>query len=404
MSALPSAKRGRHEEEPIVVPREVVARVRQSLAGPGPAETARGTSSFLLLSWNIDGIDETRERDRMLRCLAVAEHIAATQPAIVMLQEAVPPILELLLAPQLLGNHYEVICPENPSMPYYCVFLLHEQRVQKLAAARTRHFASSRMGRHFLAVDVSVDAQTDASLTFVTTHLESMKTEKAERVKQFTEVLLAIGDAGLKGRTVVLAGDLNIRDDEVVAARHRAREKSPQIDNIVDVWTWCGSPKGQEFTWDTSENTNLGVLYKSRCRFNRFFLSSGVTDGKGISRGKFAEGSLSNCKHVPNVAQWAATDFTLVGQSQVEGLGRFPSDHWGLQINWVLPSTLIQGQFTKNGIATGSGTASAAGALFAGSARPSNSQEATCHDGSRWKQLAASSTDRRVDRVVIDLD
>jgi endonuclease/exonuclease/phosphatase family metal-dependent hydrolase len=264
----------------------------------------------------------------MLRCLAVAEHIAATQPAIVMLQEAVPPILELLLAPQLLGNHYEIICPENPSMPYYCVFLLHKQRVQKLAAARTRHFASSRMGRHFLAVDVSVDTQTDASLTFVTTHLESMKTEKAERVKQFTEVLLAIGDAGLKGRTVVLAGDLNIRDDEVVAARQRAREKSPQIDNIVDVWTWCGSPKGQEFTWDTSENTNLGVLYKSRCRFDRcFFLSSGVTDGKGISRGKFAEGSLSNCKHVPHVAQWAATDFTLVGQSQVEGLGRFPSDH-----------------------------------------------------------------------------
>ena len=35
-------------------------------------------------------------------------------------------------------------------------------------------------------------------------------------------------------------------------------------------------------------------------------------------------------------AAWSAGAFELVGRAKVEGLGRFPSDHWGLQVRWSL--------------------------------------------------------------------
>ena len=36
---------------------------------------------------------------------------------------------------------------------------------------------------------------------------------------------------------------------------------------------------------------------------------------------------------------WRVSDVELVGRSKVAKLGRFPSDHWGLQIEFTDPTT-----------------------------------------------------------------
>jgi len=347
---MSAAKRPRLNDSPedaLVVPKDVIARIKRSLAGPEPTAVSAGSGCFSLLSWNVDGIDDTSENDRMRRCLAVAEHVAATQPIAVFLQEAVPPQLQLLAAPQVLGQHYDFVCPENPRMPYYNVIMLHKRRTRTLSEPRTTDFATSQMGRHFLAIDVVVDGYVNSPLTFVTTHLESTKTEKAERVKQLTQILETLAKTGVRQPppTVVAAGDLNVRDEEVVAARKQVRANSPRVDDIVDAWIWCGSPKAHEHTWDTSVNTNLGCLFKSRCRFDRcYFSSPGATTGRGGTVHKSASATPARTG-----TGWLPSKFELVGRSKVEGLGRFPSDHWGVQTAWRVAEKSAGGTQLRDG-------------------------------------------------------
>eukprot|EP00927_Polykrikos_kofoidii_P081578 TRINITY_DN7909_c0_g1_i1.p1 TRINITY_DN7909_c0_g1~~TRINITY_DN7909_c0_g1_i1.p1 ORF type:complete len:693 (+),score=119.35 TRINITY_DN7909_c0_g1_i1:122-2080(+) len=346
-SGAPPAKRARQQNEDaaqaqgtLVVPKDVVAKIKQSLAGPPThPKIVAGSGQIQVLSWNIDGIDDTGEQDRMLRCLGVAQHIASTQPVAVLMQEVIPPQMELLLAPQVLGEYYDFVCPDNPRMPYYCAMLLLKKRAKIMKAPQTEHFEASKMGRHYLIVDIVVDEEANAPITLITTHLESTKSEKPERIRQLTKVLLAMQEFAAMDRTVILAGDLNARDDEVDTARRMARAKSTssRVEAVLDAWVHCGSPKKHMFTWDTSTNNNLGVLYTSKCRFDRcLFLSPNAprvgTDGGG------------------GVMKWEPAKFELAGRSKVEGLGRFPSDHWAIETTWAL--TGRNGPNVRGGVVT----------------------------------------------------
>merc|ERR1712137_168020 len=184
-----------------------------------------------------------------------------------------------------------------------------------------------------MGTDVVIDGRDDAPLTLSTTHLESTKSEKTERIKQLVDVFITLSNvAAREPRTVILAGDLNIRDDEMLSARNQAFAKTSYVDNLVDAWIWCGSPKSEEFTWDTTLNKNMGVSYSSRLRFDRcLFASPGVTDGCGAKKTMDIKVKVAS-KSSP---LWKATTFQLVGRSKVNGLGRFPSDHWGIQMGWA---------------------------------------------------------------------
>lgn len=336
-----------NDDAPIVVPGEVTARIRRALLQPPPRIDAAG-NCFSLLSWNIDGIDDTSPQDMVHRALHVAEHIAQVQPAAVFLQEAIPPQLELFAAPQVLGEYYDFISPENPRLPYYCVIMLHKKQARLASVPRTTHFHRSKMGRHFLAVDVVIHDVQNAPVTLVTSHLESTKPEKDERQRQLAEVMRAVLASASKEspRTVIFGGDLNTRDQEVAAVRSDLRNEGLPVDNICDAWVWCGSNSRWEHTWDTSQNTNLGVLYSSKCRFDRvLFAATGVTDGRvNACRGKVT-------RPLPppaGTAVWFPSVFELCGKSKVASIGRFASDHWGVQMVW----SCLQGSSCQAGAKT----------------------------------------------------
>ena len=109
--------------------------------------------------------------------------------------------------------------------------------------------------------------------------------------------MAAIGE----GSTVILAGDLNLRDKELA-------ELGGLSGGIKDAWIETGSDQSKRFSWDMELNDNLTMQgsRKPRCRFDRVYYRPS-SDGK-VSPKKF--------------------DF--VGKERLEICDCFPSDHFGI--------------------------------------------------------------------------
>lgn len=335
---LPEPKRVRADPDVVRVPPERTAEIRKFLAEP-----ISDLDGVPIISWNIDGLDQIGgPQALMLRSLHAALEIARHRPAVVLLQEAVPPALELLSAPQVLGGTYEFLTPANPPQPYYVAILVDKKRAKKLAN-REVNFPTSKMGRQLLAVTLEFPGHPGPPLLVSTAHLESTKDQAPERKKQLTRCMKFLHEAiKMSGpAAALLAGDLNLRDEEV-----RAVQKELQADaaGIADAWSFCGSPENARWTWDTVANDNVAASYTCKTRFDRiFFLSPGISDNAAVvpvakgNKAKAKAKAHDQASLTPPASTkegWRPTKFQLVGQERVPGLGRFPSDHWGLLTSW----------------------------------------------------------------------
>ena len=104
------------------------------------------------------------------------------------------------------------------------------------------------MGRHVLAVQAHCGS---VKLDLFNTHLESTKEHAEERGNQLSQCLAQVGSRPSE-RVSILAGDLNLRDAELVAS-------GGLPERTVDVWEKCGARKEVQYTWDMMRNTNLQV-------------------------------------------------------------------------------------------------------------------------------------------------
>jgi len=346
----PLIKRPRVDPNGLQVPKDQTAEVQRLLALPAPED-------LRIVSWNIDGLDEEGGPEgTMRRTLAAALHIARQRPAAVLLQEIIPPALELLAAKPVLGGVYDIVVPDNPPQPYYVAILLDRRRVRQLGKPITITFPTSQMGRQLLSV--CVEHAGHPPLVIATAHLESMKDHGAERKRQLTHSLRflrgVVGQlpAGASQGTppvgaALMGGDFNIRDEEVKAVCHEAV-------GFADAWLFCGSPKDAQWTWDTAANDNLRVSYTCRTRFDRmFFLSPGVSDApsQGLLPQPKARGKAKAAAKVTSAqggglvpSGWRPTSFSLLGKERVPVLNRFPSDHWGLLVAWKAVEQIAEEQ------------------------------------------------------------
>jgi len=178
----------------------------------------------------------------------------------VLLLEAVPPALDLLSAPQVLGATYDFLTPSNPEQPYYVAILLDKKRVKKLSVKEIA-FPTTRMGRQLLAATVEFPQHGGPPLVLSTAHLESTKGEASERKKQLGISMRFLQQASRQqlgshsGGAALLAGDLNLRDEEVKAVQ---RDLQSEAAGIIDAWSFCGSPADARWTFDTTANHNSG--------------------------------------------------------------------------------------------------------------------------------------------------
>ena len=232
----------------------------------------------------------------MERARAVCGLVAERKPHVVYLQEVVGATWDVIV-----GQLSEYQCYRaDGSFPYYPILcLLKCQEIRATGSLDCVPFPQSTMGRHLLQLPVTFDG---LDLQLMTSHLESTKDHGVERKNQFSQVFKIVEKLQLS-RVCIFGGDLNIRDKEVAAV-----SLAP---DTVDVWEACGSIEEHRYTWDTGANTNLGVPYKSKLRFDRIYLS-------------------------PEHSPLKPSSFSLVGKECLPGCRRFPSDHWGVWTEFKL--------------------------------------------------------------------
>ncbi|XP_036371817.1 tyrosyl-DNA phosphodiesterase 2 [Megalops cyprinoides] len=247
-----------------------------------------------LLTWNVDGLDlgNLQERARGL-----CSYLVLYTPDVVFLQELIPPYIQYL---RKRAVSYTII--EGNEDGYFTGIMLKKSRV-KLLKSEIVEYPTTQMLRNLLIAQVSFSGQ---ELCLMTSHLESCKEQSQERMTQLKMVLKRIREAP-DNITVLFGGDTNLRDTEVTKVGGLPA-------GVCDVWEHLGRQEHCRYTWDTKANSNKGVPYVSRCRFDRVYLRPPKAG-----------------------AQVAPEHMSLVGLEKLD-CGRYTSDHWGIYCSFTMGS------------------------------------------------------------------
>lgn len=245
---------------------------------------------FSLLTWNVDGLDESNISER---ARAVCAYIYESQPDIVFLQELVAENVSIFNR----CPGYTLHVPRAEQCPYFCGLMLRQTSV-KCLSVHTTDFPSSCMYRHLIKATVQVQPS-GVSVTLFTSHLESTARHANERKRQLQFVFDQMQHTS--PGYVIFGGDLNVRDAEV------ATVGVPP--NFGDAWEASCSPKDSRYTWDRSRNDNIEgrLLPRVKMRFDRVYFSKDLRP----------EG------------------FRFVGLERLPFCGRFPSDHYGITCRFL---------------------------------------------------------------------
>jgi len=256
--------------------------------------TTKAPTSLVMVTWNIDGLDQ---KNLKRRTRAVVKTLQDEAVDIAFLQEVIPETFSYIESK--LPN-YECIAGKHEE--YFVATLLRKGRVY-LDKQKVIDFPGTRMYRHLLAVQAHCGS---VVMDLLNTHLESTAEHAEERKKQL-EQCLGIVTRRPEANTVIFAGDLNMRDKELASI-------GGLPSGVVDAWVETGSRKEVQYTWDLQRNSNLEWpgKWKPRCRFDRVYLR---------------HNEEKNAK---------AVSFGMVGLERVEGTQSFPSDHWGIRVGLQL--------------------------------------------------------------------
>lgn len=254
--------------------------------------TSEPPSKFSFVSWNLDGLDE---RNLKRRTKAVCKIIYMEKPDVVFFQEMVPETFSYIE-----DKLPEYMCIAGNTDGYFTGTLLRKFTVYYDSHKITEH-TGSQMMRNLLIVEAHIGP---LRLQLVNTHLESTVDHATERIKQLKDSFKTVQDFP-EDYTVLLAGDMNLRDKELVLA-------GGIPPGMEDLWLSCGSRKECQYTWDMVRNCNKEMTgkFKPRFRFDRAYIRH------------------SHPKRA------APVHFGLVGIEKVTNMQCFPSDHWGLHVHF----------------------------------------------------------------------
>ena len=246
-----------------------------------------------LLTWNIDGLDDRNGHERTM---AVCEKVRELQPDMLFIQEVIPHSWNTLINCLTEYQHFR----KDNTVYYYHIISIRRDTLKMVGDRKFMDFPGSEMGRHLLACQVQFG---EITIDLLSSHLESTLEEAPERKCQLREVFAQMTAMKEKGDICIFGGDLNVNDEEV---------KSVGVPNgMVDVWEACGSPKEHQYTWDTETNDNFPWSFPNnpRLRLDRLYL---CPEEKIKPQG-----------------------FMLIGTERVTNIGRFPSDHYGIYVEFI---------------------------------------------------------------------
>ncbi|GMT00246.1 hypothetical protein PENTCL1PPCAC_22420, partial [Pristionchus entomophagus] len=236
-----------------------------------------------LLSWNIDGLDGNSLSTRMTAVYKIVARISAD---FVFLQEVVDRDIDKLMK---LKNFYNVYFSNRESLYFTAILVSNALSVRNHEVI---HYPNSGMDRTLQIVEGTLGP---FQIFLLNTHLESMAEHSNKRREQL-ELCLHRIDTISKAHPdalIFFGGDLNLRDKEL----------SGLPSGFADAWIAGGSPKSEEYTWDTRTNTNKQTFHGARCRFDRLF---------------YKAQPLKKVK------------FVLEGKQLIRTCLCYPSDHWAI--------------------------------------------------------------------------
>ena len=204
----------------------------------------------------------------------------------VFLQEIVPSTLDAFT--NQLDSTYAIYHGQL-SFHYYPILMVRKgSSVVPQGDLEVLKFPQSQQGRHLLQLQAKFHG---VDIRLMTSHLESMNHNTAERKNQLRTVFTLMGELQASS---IFGGDLNLLDKEV------GQVGLPET--FVDVWESCGSDFKQKCTWESCE---------PRLRLDRIYFC-------------------------PNESKLQPTKFRLVGNSLLREYRMYPSDHLGLWAEFTL--------------------------------------------------------------------
>ncbi|KAL5496242.1 hypothetical protein EMCRGX_G012486 [Ephydatia muelleri] len=210
----------------------------------GQKQSMQESKGFSLLCWNIFGLDSTYVAERTH---AICDFVREKKPDVVFFQEVVRSTWDILASE--LGRDYLMYRNSSVKSHYY-----HNLMVRKGSPVvpvetdiTVEPFVGTGQGRHLLRIKTAFNNGT--RINFMTSHLESLPTDRDERKTQLKRCFTIMRDLDkTSSETTVFGGDLNLADSELA-------EIGGPPQNVRDAWEVCGADANNELTWHTSHPT-----------------------------------------------------------------------------------------------------------------------------------------------------
>jgi endonuclease/exonuclease/phosphatase family metal-dependent hydrolase len=360
---------------------------------PPPSVVSAGAAPRRLrfLTWNLDGLEPAHLG---ARTAAAAREVVASGADLAALQELVPESAAPLAA-ALDAAGWDLVTAEGAA-PYF-VGLAMRRATMAVVRWEGASFPASAMGRHLLSA-VAVHAPSGRVVAAMTAHLESTAVGAVARAAQMRIVHKALvrggpprsreegagasggagggggadsgagaapsGPAGLPPASfVIFGGDTNLRDKEC--------PPGSLPPGVADAWEAAGSPPAAALTWDMRKNDNKPFPGGSKpaLRFDRVWFRN-VPGVAGTATGAAAAAATAAAATAAAAAAAAAAGIRLVapggapplvaravrliGTTRLPSPCRmFPSDHWGVLVDFEEESGGGDGGATGGGEAGG---------------------------------------------------
>lgn len=247
------------------------------------------SKGFSLLCWNIFGLDSTYVAERTH---AICEFVHDKKPDVVFFQEVVRSTWDILAGE--LGKDYLMYRNGSVKSHYYHNLMVRKgSSVVPVEDITVEPFTGTGQGRHLLRIKTAFNG---TRVNFMTSHLESLPTDRDERKAQLKRCFAIMRDLDkTSSETSVFGGDLNLAESELAEIGG-----PPRI--VRDAWEVCGSDANNEFTWHTSHPTK---------RIDRVYYS-------------------------PSNGRLQPVSFELVGKDVLAPYGVLPSDHFGALVTFEI--------------------------------------------------------------------
>lgn len=218
-----------------------------------------GHDELRLLTWNVDGLNESQLGERMERlCLeimiggdlrrAVAGAPTAPMPHVIALQEVVRVAHRAYFAPHL-GAAGFTLWPEAPVDGREHYELVAVRAPWVLERCERRPFTESPLARAGTLATIR-HAVSGRRALVITGHLESLRSGHEARLAQAREIAGWMREADLPA---VFAGDTNLREAEW-------QELEPSL-GVRDVFVALGAPKRARVTWRPEGEMRAGFRF-----------------------------------------------------------------------------------------------------------------------------------------------